>query len=97
MHGTIRPARPERQTENFHIILADLTINGRRRHVAMSSARNGTFYVLDAATGELISQHPLVKQEWIGPRMDYPGVVVNGVEDCRGNCFRRQKLVADEL
>jgi quinohemoprotein ethanol dehydrogenase len=78
---------PERQTENFHIMLADITINGQERHVAMSSARNGTFYLLDAATGGLISQKPLVKQEWIGPRMDYPGVVVNGVEDCKGNCF----------
>jgi quinohemoprotein ethanol dehydrogenase len=78
---------PERQTENFHILLADLAIDGRQRHVAMSSARNGTFYVLDAATGELIGQRPLVKQEWIGPRMDYPGVAVNGVEDCKGNCF----------
>lgn len=78
---------PERQTENFHIVLSDLTINGRPRHVAMSAARNGTFYVLDATTGELISQRPLVKQEWIGPRMDYPGVAVNGVEDCKGNCF----------
>lgn len=78
---------PERQTENFHIVLADLTLGGRQRHVAMSSARNGTFYLLDAATGELIGQRPLVKQEWTGPRMDYPGVVVNGVEDCKGNCF----------
>ncbi len=78
---------PERQTENFHIVLADITIKGRARHVAMSSARNGTFYVLDAASGELIGEKPLVKQEWIGPRMDYPGVVVNGVEDCKGNCF----------
>ena len=78
---------PERQTENFHIVLADLALGGRTRHVAMSSARNGTFYILDAATGELISRQPLVKQEWIGPRMDYPGVTVNGVEDCRGNCF----------
>ncbi len=78
---------PERQTENFHIVLADLTIAGRPRHVAMSAARNGTFYILDAASGELVSQRPLVKQEWIGPRMDYPGIVVNGVEDCGGNCF----------
>jgi quinohemoprotein ethanol dehydrogenase len=78
---------PERQTENFHIVLADITIKGQPRHVAMSSARNGTFYVLDAASGELIGEKPLVKQEWIGPRMDYPGVVVNGVEDCKGNCF----------
>jgi mono/diheme cytochrome c family protein len=78
---------PERQTENFHIVLADMPIGGRVRHVAMSAARNGTYYVLDAATGELVSQTPLVKQEWSGPRMDYPGVVVNGVEDCKGNCF----------
>jgi len=78
---------PERQTENFHIVLADLPIGGRVRHVAMSAARNGTYYVLDAETGELVSQTPLVKQEWSGPRMDYPGVVVNGVEDCKGNCF----------
>jgi quinohemoprotein ethanol dehydrogenase len=78
---------PERQTENFHILLADLTIAGRPRHVAMSSARNGTFYVLDAGTGEVISEKPMVKQEWLGPRMDYPGIVVNGVEDCKGNCF----------
>jgi quinohemoprotein ethanol dehydrogenase len=78
---------PERQTENFHIVLADVPIGGRVRHVAMSAARNGTYYVLDAETGELVSQTPLVKQEWSGPRMDYPGVVVNGVEDCKGNCF----------
>ena len=78
---------PERQTENFHIVLADLPIAGRPRHVAMRAARNGTYYVLDAATGTLIGQKPLVKQEWIGPRMDYPGVVVGGVEDCKGNCF----------
>jgi quinohemoprotein ethanol dehydrogenase len=78
---------PERQTENFHIVLADMPIGGRVRHVAMSAARNGTYYVLDAGTGELIRQTPLVKQEWSGPRMDYPGVVVNGVEDCKGNCF----------
>ena len=78
---------PKRQTENFHIVLADVPIGGRVRHVAMSAARNGTYYVLDAGTGELISQTPLVKQEWSGARMDYPGVVVNGVEDCKGNCF----------
>jgi quinohemoprotein ethanol dehydrogenase len=86
---------PLRQTENFHIALADLPIGGRTRHVALTAARNGTFYVLDAATGELISQRPLVRQEKLIPagapdieRMDYPGVVVDGVEDCPGGgCF----------
>ena len=86
---------PLRQTENFHIVLADITLDGRTRHVAMSVPRNGSFYVLDAATGELISQQPMVPQGWLHPpsgspdeRMDYPGVVNGGVEDCRGGgCF----------
>ncbi len=37
------------------ITVADLTIDGRRRHVLMQAPKNGFFYVLDAATGELIS------------------------------------------
>lgn len=43
-------------TENFHIVLADLVIRGVRRHVVMTVPRNGTFYVLDAKSGSLISQ-----------------------------------------
>jgi quinohemoprotein ethanol dehydrogenase len=85
---------PERQTENFHIVLADLTVAGRVRHVAMSAARNGTYYVLDAATGELLSATPLVPQGfpkalggWGLDQMDYPGVVLGGVEDCKEGCF----------
>ena len=30
---------PLRQTENFHIVLADLAIGGRTRHVAMTAAQ----------------------------------------------------------
>jgi len=90
---------PQRQSENFHIVLADLSINGKKRRVAMSAARNGTYYVLDAATGELISSRPLVAQgppnsmtttvEAGGPMLtlDYPGVVIDGVEDCHQRCF----------
>ena len=85
---------PRRQTENFHIVLADITLGGRTRHVAMSAARNGTFYVLDAATGELLSATPLVAQGlpkglggWGADQLDYPGVVLGGVEDCEEGCF----------
>ena len=84
----------QRQTENFHIVLADLRIAGATRHVAMSAARNGTYYVLDAATGELLSASPLVPQGfpkalagWGPDQMDYPGVVLGGVEDCAEGCF----------
>ena len=37
------------------IVLADLTLGGRLRHVAMQASKNGFFYVLDAGTGELLS------------------------------------------
>lgn len=86
---------PERQSENFHIVLADLAIAGHRRHVAMTVPRNGNFYVLDARTGALISSRAMVRQGWsLSPpnspeeQMDYPGSMVGGVEDCPGGgCF----------
>jgi len=52
------------QTENFHIIVADLVIDGKTRHVAMTAPKNGFFYVLDAATGKLITGGPMVKTTW---------------------------------
>ncbi|MES2264634.1 MAG: PQQ-dependent dehydrogenase, methanol/ethanol family [Pseudomonadota bacterium] len=42
-------------TSTQHIILADLPINGRTRKVLMQAPKNGFFYVLDRATGELLS------------------------------------------
>jgi quinohemoprotein ethanol dehydrogenase len=44
------------QTENFHVLIADLTIGGAKRHVVMTVPRDGTFYILDAKNGTLISQ-----------------------------------------
>jgi quinohemoprotein ethanol dehydrogenase len=55
---------PGLQTENNHILMADLTINGEKRHVAMTAPKNGFFYLLDAKTGKLISAKPLVKTVW---------------------------------
>jgi quinohemoprotein ethanol dehydrogenase len=52
---------PKWQQENFHIVLADLVIRGQKRHVAMTVPRRGSFYVLDAKTGTLLSQKPLVE------------------------------------
>jgi quinohemoprotein ethanol dehydrogenase len=51
-------------TENFHIVVADLEINGKKRHVAMTAPKNGFFYVLDAKTGEFIKGNLLVKVPW---------------------------------
>src|SRR5579863_3382660 len=55
---------PGMQTENNHILTADLSLNGEKRHVVMTAPKNGFFYVLDAQTGKLLSAKPLVKLAW---------------------------------
>ena len=51
-------------TATQHMILADLEIQGRSRKVLMQAPKNGFFYVLDRATGELISAEPIVPISW---------------------------------
>ena len=46
-------------TENFHVLIADIAIHGQKRHVVMTVPRDGTFYILDARNGTLISQKAL--------------------------------------
>lgn len=55
---------PGLQTENNHILMADLTIDGEKRHIAMTAPKNGFLYVLDARTGKPISAKPLVNTVW---------------------------------
>ena len=55
---------PGLQTENNHIIMADLVIDGAKHHVAMTVPKNGFFYILDAKTGNLLSAKPLVNVAW---------------------------------
>ena len=47
-----------------HIMLADLEIDGRERKVLMQAPKNGFFYVLDRATGELLSAEKYAKVTW---------------------------------
>lgn len=51
-------------TATQQIILADMTIGGRERKVLMQAPKNGFFYVLDRATGELISAKPYADINW---------------------------------
>jgi quinohemoprotein ethanol dehydrogenase len=51
-------------TATQHMILADLSIGGRARRVLMQAPKNGFFYVLDRATGELLSAAPYVPVTW---------------------------------
>jgi len=46
------------------MILADLTLRGRRRAVLMQAPKNGFFYVLDRHTGELLSAEPYSYATW---------------------------------
>ena len=46
------------------LILADLTINGKLRQVIMHAPKDGFFYVLDRATGELLSAKNFVPNTW---------------------------------
>jgi alcohol dehydrogenase (cytochrome c)/quinohemoprotein ethanol dehydrogenase len=47
-----------------HIVLADLTLAGSVRKVLMQAPKNGFFYVLDRASGQLISAQPFASLNW---------------------------------
>jgi quinohemoprotein ethanol dehydrogenase len=47
-----------------HLILADLTINGRPRKVLMQASKDGIFYVLDRITGQFISGQAYTQVNW---------------------------------
>ncbi|WP_434577201.1 PQQ-dependent dehydrogenase, methanol/ethanol family [Pseudomonas sp. Z5-35] len=51
-------------TATQHMILAELPINGKPRKVLMQAPKNGFFYVIDRATGELLSAKGIVPQSW---------------------------------
>jgi PQQ-dependent dehydrogenase (methanol/ethanol family) len=46
------------------LILADLQIGGIARRIVMQAPKNGFFYVLDRATGELLSADPFAVTNW---------------------------------
>ena len=47
-----------------HMVLADIEIDGRERQVIMQAPKNGFYYVIDRATGELISAENIVPVNW---------------------------------
>ncbi len=71
-------------TATQKMILADLGIGGRQRKVLMQAPKNGFFYVLDRATGELLSAKPYAPVNWasgIDPKSGRP--VLTGEADYR--------------
>jgi len=51
-------------TATAPMILADVTIAGKRRKVLMQAPKNGLFYVLDRETGELLRADPYTRVNW---------------------------------
>ncbi len=51
-------------TATQHMILADLIWQGRERKLLLQAPKNGFFYALDRATGELLSAEPFAKVTW---------------------------------
>ncbi|MCC7463500.1 MAG: PQQ-dependent dehydrogenase, methanol/ethanol family [Gammaproteobacteria bacterium] len=51
-------------TATQQIILADLSIDGKPRKVAMQAPKNGFFYVIDRETGKFISARPYAPMNW---------------------------------
>jgi PQQ-dependent dehydrogenase (methanol/ethanol family) len=54
-HYQTTPGESWDYTATQPIVVADLTIDGAPRRVVMQAPKNGFFYVLDAATGQLLS------------------------------------------
>src|SRR5271163_379292 len=52
---------PDFYTENMHILLADLVLNGQKRRVAITAPKNGFVYVLDEKNGSLLEAKPVAK------------------------------------
>jgi quinohemoprotein ethanol dehydrogenase len=63
-HFQTTPGEEWDYTATQPMILADLKIRGRLRHVVMQAPKNGFFYVLDRITGEFISGRNFVHVNW---------------------------------
>jgi quinohemoprotein ethanol dehydrogenase len=63
-HYQINPAESWDYNAAMDIELADLTIDGKVRKVAMTAPKNGFYYVIDRLTGKLISAEPFAKVTW---------------------------------
>jgi PQQ-dependent dehydrogenase (methanol/ethanol family) len=63
-HYTTVPEDNWNYDANMNIVLGELEVHGRSRKVLMIAPKNGFFYVLDRASGELISADHYVKVNW---------------------------------
>jgi PQQ-dependent dehydrogenase (methanol/ethanol family) len=77
-HFQSTPAESWDFTATQHIILADLTIDGKKRKTLMQAPKNGFFYVIDRTNGEFIHAKNYVNVTWttgLDPKTGRPGML----------------------
>ena len=87
------------------MMLADLNWAGKPRKVIMQAPKNGFFYVLDRATGELLAADPYVEVNWAthvdlktGRPVEVPGAAYQGQRHLHSSWpARRPQLAGDVL
>ena len=87
------------------LILADLKIDGKVRQVIMHAPKDGFFYVLDRATGKLISAKNFVPNTWAShvdlktgrPAINPDAYVAEKPHLITPSCRRRPQLESDVL
>ena len=80
-HYQTNPGEQWDYKSTMDMILADIEHAGQQRQVIMQAPSNGFFYVLDRATGELLSAEPYEKVTWAeridletGRPVEVPGI-----------------------
>lgn len=63
-HYQVSPGEEWDYDADQQLVLADLPIGGKLRHVVMQANKNGFFYVLDRQTGALLSAEAFVPVTW---------------------------------
>lgn len=63
-HYQVNPGETWDYNAAMDMALATLTIDGKPRKVLIQAPKNGFVYVIDRATGKLISARPFVKTTW---------------------------------
>ncbi|GAL96003.1 alcohol dehydrogenase large subunit [Acetobacter tropicalis NRIC 0312] len=77
-------------TASQPIMVLDLMLNGRKRHVLAQAPKNGFFYLLDAQTGEFISGHPYTDVNWcygLDPKTGRPQMVPEALWSLTGETW----------
>ena len=74
-------------TSTQHMILATVPVNGQPRKVIMHAPKNGYFYLIDRATGKLLSAKPYIPLNWsrgIDMKTGRPDIVPEARYDLTG-------------